>query len=375
MKLRKLVVYTVLAFFSVNLMGTVGHAASLDEINKAKQEKQAKITAVDSEISETLVSLNEKNAEIETLNQEITDKQASLKDTAEKIKAKQANIDERIAQAKKRLQTLQTSEANKNMVLMILESKNVTDFLNRAYLIATLQSADNENLEAAKKEQDELAGLQTKLREDAATLATQKETAASETTDLNAKMKTLQKTMDENKDALNSLDAQKEAEQARLDAEAAKKKQAEELEKKAKAAKVSTAAVAAPKAESKEATKAPEKTEAEAAPTTPEKATDQSDAGGSGRTLIVESTAYSVQEGASSFFTANGTDLRVNPMVIAVDPSVIPLGSRVEIPGYGVAIAADTGGAIKGNKIDVHFSTVAECYGWGRRTVTIKILD
>ena len=63
-----------------------------------------------------------------------------------------------------------------------------------------------------------------------------------------------------------------------------------------------------------------------------------------------------------------------DPMVIAVDPRVIPLGTMVEIPGYGVFRAADTGGAIVGNKIDVHFTTVAETYNFGRRTITIRIL-
>lgn len=364
MKLRKLVVSVVLTFLSVNLIANVGYAASLDEINKEQQAKQAKMATVDSEISQTLVSLNDKNKEIEALNQQVSEKQESLKDTAEKIKAKQANVDERVAQAKKRLQSLQTSEANKSMVLMILESESLTDFLNRAYVINRLQSADNDNLEEAKKDQEELTNLEAKLREDAATLAEQKEQVNKDTTELNTKMASLQKTMDENKDALNALDEQKRTEQARIDDEAAKKKEAEELAKKAEAAKVSTAAVTQ--------NTAPNDAVAPAAPSNP---TDQSGAGGAGKTIIVESTAYSYAENGSSFFTANGTDLRVNPMVIAVDPRVIPIGSRVEVSGYGVAIAADTGGAIKGNKIDVHFSSVAECLQWGRRTVTIKILD
>ena len=361
MKLRKLVVSVVLTFLSVNLIANVGYAASLDEINKEQQAKQAKMATVDSEISQTLVSLNDKNKEIEALNQQVSEKQESLKDTAEKIKAKQANVDERVAQAKKRLQSLQTSEANKSMVLMILESESLTDFLNRAYVINRLQSADNDNLEEAKKDQEELTNLEAKLREDAATLAEQKEQVNKDTTELNTKMASLQKTMDENKDAINALDEQKRTEQARIDDEAAKKKEAEELAKKAEAAKVSTAAVAQNTAPNDAV-----------APSNP---TDQSGAGGAGKTIIVESTAYSYAENGSSFFTANGTDLRVNPMVIAVDPRVIPIGSRVEVSGYGVAIAADTGGAIKGNKIDVHFSSVAECLQWGRRTVTIKILD
>ena len=59
--------------------------------------------------------------------------------------------------------------------------------------------------------------------------------------------------------------------------------------------------------------------------------------------------------------------------LIAVDPSVIPLGSRVWVEGYGEAIAADTGGAIKGHKIDVLMSSDAAARQWGRKTVKIIV--
>ena len=59
---------------------------------------------------------------------------------------------------------------------------------------------------------------------------------------------------------------------------------------------------------------------------------------------------------------------------IAVDPSVIPLGSKVHVEGYGYAIASDTGGAIKGNKIDLYMNSEAECISFGRRTVTVNII-
>ena len=60
---------------------------------------------------------------------------------------------------------------------------------------------------------------------------------------------------------------------------------------------------------------------------------------------------------------------------VAVDPSVIPLGTRMYIPGYGYCVARDTGGAIKGTRIDLFFETYAQAIGWGRRSVTIYILN
>lgn len=92
-----------------------------------------------------------------------------------------------------------------------------------------------------------------------------------------------------------------------------------------------------------------------------------------GRRMLVEATGYSAQEPGLDYTTATGA--RAVRGVIAVDPRVIPLGTRVYVPGYGYAVAADTGGAIKGNRIDLCFDTVAECNEWGRRRVTIIILD
>lgn len=91
-----------------------------------------------------------------------------------------------------------------------------------------------------------------------------------------------------------------------------------------------------------------------------------------GRQLTVMTTAYA--PGADGVDTRTATGARAGYGIIAVDPRIIPLGTRVYVPGYGYAIAADTGGAIKGNKIDVCFDSGAEAIQWGRRTVTITIL-
>ncbi len=84
------------------------------------------------------------------------------------------------------------------------------------------------------------------------------------------------------------------------------------------------------------------------------------------RTLTVSSTGYTIRGRTS-------TGIPTAPGVVAVDPSVIPLGTRLTIPGYGVGIAADTGSAVQGNTIDVWFPTKALALQWGRRVVTVTI--
>ncbi|MCA0989577.1 G5 and 3D domain-containing protein [Guptibacillus algicola] len=110
---------------------------------------------------------------------------------------------------------------------------------------------------------------------------------------------------------------------------------------------------------------------------TPKKKSTSSSKSSSGKVLYVSSTAYTANCTGCSGITATGFNLKSNPgaKVIAVDPSVIPLGSKVHVEGYGTAIAADTGGAIKGNKIDVFFSSKSAAYSWGRKSVKITILN
>jgi 3D (Asp-Asp-Asp) domain-containing protein len=83
------------------------------------------------------------------------------------------------------------------------------------------------------------------------------------------------------------------------------------------------------------------------------------------RQLTVSATCYDLPG-------RTATGMPVGPGVVAVDPSVIPLGTRMTVPGYGNGVAADVGGGIKGDTIDL-WMTPSQCAAWGRRTVTITI--
>lgn len=96
-----------------------------------------------------------------------------------------------------------------------------------------------------------------------------------------------------------------------------------------------------------------------------------------GKVLHMNASAYTVDclgcNGSGT--TATGINLKENPNVVSVDPSVIPLGSKVWVEGYGEAIAGDTGGHIVGNRIDLHFESKSKADSFGRKTVKVKILD
>lgn len=99
-----------------------------------------------------------------------------------------------------------------------------------------------------------------------------------------------------------------------------------------------------------------------------EPATTSSSGKLSGSAMSFESTAY------TSYGSKTATGTTPHKGTIAVDPNVIPLGTKLYIEGYGYGVAEDTGGRIKGHIIDVYFSSEAECVKWGRRNVKVYIV-
>jgi 3D (Asp-Asp-Asp) domain-containing protein len=95
------------------------------------------------------------------------------------------------------------------------------------------------------------------------------------------------------------------------------------------------------------------------------------------KTITVSASAYTASCRNCSGITTLGYNLKKNPnlKVISVDPRVIKLGTKVYVEGYGYAIAADKGSAIKGNKIDVFMPSLHQALQWGRKTVKVKILQ
>ncbi|HDR7000275.1 TPA: SH3 domain-containing protein [Bacillus cereus] len=176
----------------------------------------------------------------------------------------------------------------------------------------------------------------------------------------------------------------REAAKAQADAEAQAAAKAQEAAKAREAAKAQEAAKAREAAKAQEAAKAREAAKAQKPATQQPVAKEtETSAPSSSRELRVVATAYTADplengyKAGDQVKSALGHNLTANPnmKLIAVDPSVIPLGSKVWVEGYGVAIAGDTGGAIKGNKIDVLMPDKGTSSSWGRKTVTVKVLN
>jgi 3D (Asp-Asp-Asp) domain-containing protein/peptidoglycan hydrolase CwlO-like protein len=377
---------------SLTLSITQVQGSTLDTLTQEEQKTEAQIASVEVTIGETLESINLKQMGIDDLKAQIDATEESQIETQAAIEAQKALIASRKEQLKTRLVALQISDATKNQVLMLLDSENFADFINKAYVISQLQSADNEQIKTAISEEEKLVALEEQLADEIQTVKAAESRLKSESTALAEELTSLKGILSDNQTVLSQVKTEYADEAARLAAEEAQAKaDAEAVAVAAKAAEEqqlaeSSSAVAVAESASSAASSSVQAPVSQitdssvaavvtapvvtvTAPTVTETPAAQ------GKTLVVSATAYSRHEAGLSNFTATGIDLSVNPMVIAVDPSVIPLGSLVNVPGYGIAIAGDTGGAIVGNKIDLHMENLNAALAFGRQTLTITILQ
>ncbi|PFX62483.1 enterotoxin [Bacillus wiedmannii] len=171
----------------------------------------------------------------------------------------------------------------------------------------------------------------------------------------------------------------KEEAKAQEIAKAKEEAKAQEIAKAKEEAKAREIAKAKEEAKAQEIAKAKE--EAKAREIAKAREESKNNIQSAKRELTVVATAYTADPSENGTYggrvlTAMGHDLTANPnmRIIAVDPKVIPLGSKVWVEGYGEAIAGDTGSAIKGNRIDVLMGSKSKAMNWGRQTVKVKIL-
>lgn len=403
------VVATLLLGVNV-LFPVFAQAESLSELDKQESAITRQSDKISGEIQLALNDVNEKYQEVNDIREKISQNETKLAETKTEITATEQKIERRKTAIAERMKTAQVNGMNERSITALLEAKDLGEFLNRAFAMSVIQNTEKTKVASLGEAKEQLTELKATQEKTQTQLEIDSKNLAAETAKLDDKMANLKQELADNKASLEKISQDKEVEKAR---QAALKAQAEKAAKEAKekaaaekaqaekaaqdaaaekaqaekSAKEASAKAAAQQA-AKDAVQATAKassaassstaattstsqqtTESSAQATTPSTPTT------SGRTLQMESTAYSCAESVNTYFTAMGIDLRQNPQVIAVDPSVIPLGSMVEVSGYGIAIAGDTGGAIKGNIIDCHFSTVAECIQWGRRSVTVTIIS
>lgn len=348
-----------------------------ENLSKYKQldseilELDAKIEKLNTEIANINSKLSENKEAIASIETQIQSTEAKLEQTKIEIEEAQETLDGRV-------RNMYKTNISSNMLVSILTSTSITDLFSRIDAISKIISTDkkiladinekkdslNKDMETLNTKNNELKILHTTIENDLKIVEDKKQEQEDYSAKLNAEKAAVFSVIEENEKILisnplsiaNSSTASTSELQKAIDT----LNSYIPLLNSSKIINMAKDAIKNAKARISKLN----------APSIP---TSSGSVGNAIKTLKMESTAY-----YGHGITASGLKPVRNPngvSTIAVDPKVIPLGTKVYVSGYGVAIAADTGGAIKGNIIDVFLNSHAECISWGRRQVTVQILE
>ncbi|PWX13324.1 hypothetical protein CYK67_05235 [Clostridium perfringens] len=384
------------------------HVVFADTVNDKKstiQENKVKYSQLDNEVISLNSQVSKLNNEIEDLNAKLEDNKAKMKDTEENLKETESKvstlkteIDEKQSVLGKRMRAMYKSKDSMNPVVFLLKSEDLSDLITRIDALARVTALDknlihsldeqkdslNSDIKKLERDKAELKELKASTEESLKTLDSKKIEEQKKIDELNRQKEAVLEVIKENEMSLishsvsviNSSSSISEIESAvstlnqlipQLNIDSVK----ETANNSVQAAKNKIESLKAE--EAKKAEEAAKNNASNSSGTLNSTSSSQPSSDGKyKKTLSMEATAYS-----GGTLTAMGLKPVRDPggiSTIAVDPSVIPLGSKVYIPGYGYAIASDTGGVIKGNIIDLYMNSHDECTSWGRRQVTLHIV-
>lgn len=357
MKIKKAVLLVLISIlFNLRVAAVAGLCDSVADI-QAKQE------SVKKQLDQNSNELSGKMDEINQVYQKLSDLEGKKKETEQRITQTQTKLQQaqqekknRVRDAKERLCELQKRQGTNTSLSILEKSTSLTQWLRSMIALQRLQSVYNDSLAAVKQSivdisqaKEQLQGYQSNLASQERQVNDQKAVLDSQMSDLKKKIADGQSEMKQLADREQQAKAMEEAQKKAAEEEAQKQQQASNQKQQVQ----------------QTSTKTVDNSEA---------ATSADNVSGS-KTLTMSATAYSTEANGMGTYSATGINLKQHPSCVAVDPSVIPLGSIIWVSGYGVSVAGDTGTEIKGNVIDLHFSTVAQSMAWGRRTVTVKILN
>ena len=336
-----------------------------------KEKVEIELKQTQKEIDAKLAEASEITIALDELAKDIKEQEETISDTEVEIEEQETLVEERYDYTAEQLKVMQKSEVNQNIVIGLFQSENFSDFINRLYTVSVLTNANEELLKEAHKEYEKLNAMKEELVSNKEELNSKKEETAQQKAILDEKLSDLKSTLAVNQNKLDEINAEEAAAKEKAAKEKAEKEKAKKQKDKKEVASKETAKEITNKKEQNNQVKVTNSDVRSAN----SKKSEPSSTKNAGGWMTFESTGYSTQQAGLSTKTATGINLLNNPRVIAVDPSQIPLNSLVEVEGMGVYVAGDTGGAINGRIIDVHFPTVAEAMSWGRRNVRIRILN
>lgn len=316
------IIITLLAISSAGAQSAEELETRSQELNDQYNQALMDLVAVDSQVGIS-------NAEITSVQQQQQEIQDSIEAEKQNVQQMQQHLEERKGVLEKRLLSTYKSDST-GIIEVIMGAEDFSDFLNKVDMVSAIAEDDRNLIESIKDQkqdiEDEIASLQEKQME-----------LENLVTELASAQENLLTAQAQQQAVLGSIQSERD-----LNAE-----QQAQLASQAASIEANMNSIQ-------------------------QQSSSPGDSGGGynppaggGSNITVTSTAYCLAG-------TTATGMPVGRGIIAVDPGVIPLGSRVHVSGYGDAIAADTGGSIVGNKIDV-WLPCGEANAWGVRTVTVTI--
>ncbi len=316
----------------------------LASIENEVTNNKANLAAIEQKVSETKTLIEKKKEEIVVLEDKVLARKGIMKE---------------------RLISLQHTDQTNFIIDIIINSESFADLVNRATAVSTVLNADKDLLEQQKQDLKKIEEEKAEIDKQEKVLDEQSKSLASTQAALEQNLQKRQAALTDVQEKYNTIlneislaETEKTAIQAKLNQ--AQASLAQEQQEASARAQIQTQTIA-------------QQSESAAASGSENTSTNSTN---NSKELYVTATAYSHEE-TTLDITSSGYNIRENSnmKLIAVDPSVIPLGSKVWVEGYGEAIAGDTGGAIKGHRIDVLMPSSAAAKSWGRRTVKVVILN
>lgn len=288
---------------------------AIASLSQNEQDLLEKILVSETEIENKRNTLESLNGELEVLEDQLNKLNKEKAELVKSIEDKKGTLEEKIVFSYK--------YGNDDVKKIIISARDLNEVINNLYLFKNIMRREAEIIEELRFEKEESDRISRKSEEKKKEIETTRNTIQEEE-------KQLQKSIEENKILLDQVKSEKG-----------------EIENLLAEIKKRIAMIQPP-----------------------------------GLTLIGEwdmvATAYYAFGKGGNDINGDGITaigLRARNGIVAVDPKVIPLGTRLYIPGYGEALAADTGGWIKGSRIDLCFEDLQECYRYGRRKIKIYLIE
>ncbi|UEA31078.1 3D domain-containing protein [Granulicatella elegans] len=357
---------------NIVITGVVGLLLTHSPISIHAQEiSQESILQLEQELSQKLNFANEKYRQVATLKNDLKELASNQALLEQQINQQQEKLVEKESVVKQRLLALQSSGIVYQRFIQLVQAASISDFFHRFFTIQELFKADILTIRNYKQEVHSLVISKQELKENEDSLLKKQQDLQTESTLYEESIQVLKQNLSTNKEALLAIrekvkQSSENEEPTTHHSPSESKKEEKVKESSIENSKETTSATGKKSLENQQLNQSSSKSKT---------VTSETNSSSVGKEFVAEATAYSYKQPGLNNYTAMGIDLRQNPNVIAVDPTQIPLGTLVEVPGYGIAIAGDTGADIKGNRIDLHYPEVQQAMDFGRKKITIKVMN